>query len=65
MFKLLAIDNPSSAGNDFVGTTYDFYFNGTIFVFGNLRSSKVSKIEKDDDFMKVITKNSIYEFKRI
>ena len=64
MFKLIRIDNKESAGADFVGEIGNFSFNGNIFFFCNLRSSKVEIINRIDDELIVKTKNSKYVFEK-
>ena len=68
VFKLEKLDNKTSIGQDFVGNIDIFEFDGVVFYFGHLRSSRVQSIvcTYDDNNepveMKVTTKNSVYTF---
>lgn len=63
-YTLVSINNTDSVGNKFVGTTNDFSFDGSIFYFGLLYSSKVRSITFNGDTMTIQTKNSKYTFEK-
>ncbi len=64
-FTLVSIDNKVSAGNNLIGAVNDFKYNGSSFNFGSLNSSEVSSIEHYNGNLTVITRNSVYKFKKV
>ena len=65
MFKLNGINNESSIGYKEVGQTHDFKFDGTVFIFGDIQSSRVKSIEVVEKDLIVHTKNSRYIFVKV
>ena len=62
LFTLIEVDNKSSKGQSEVGNIQQFNFDGVVFHFGNIRSSRVSNITCTALGIVVKTKNSIYTF---
>lgn len=65
MFKLNAINNESSLGNIEVGNTHEFRYDGTMFYFGSIHSSRVKSINVIDGDLEVTTNNSVYIFVKV
>lgn len=65
MYQLLGLDNKESVGQREIGTKAPFSFDGRVFVFNTIRSSRVKSITIDDCIMTVRTKNSEYKFKKV
>ena len=65
MYKMISVDNPTSVGNDFVGSKAEFNFNGSQFFFGLLYSSRVKFIDITDNIMTIQTKNTKYIFEKV
>ncbi len=63
-FTLIALDNQSSAGQSMVGKTYPFSYDGRMFYFGDIHSSRVQSIVSKDGEMVITTKNSTYAFRQ-
>ena len=61
-FKLVACDNPTSAGAAFVGREARFSYDGTRFYFSSLYSSTVASIRNIDENLFVQTRNTLYTF---
>lgn len=64
-FKLVSIDNKNSVGNEFIGKTADFRYDGRVFYFSSLYSSLVQDIERNDITLTVTTRNSVYVFEDV
>jgi len=65
MFKLIELDNKSSYGVNAVGKTGVFNYDGIVFRFQGVRSSRVESIINDGISMEVKTKNSTYVFEKM
>ncbi len=65
MFKLNGIDNKESFGNTKVGETGEFRYDGTMFYFRGMHSSRVKSIEVVDKDLIVQTKNTRYVFVKV
>ena len=65
MFELVEVDNKSSAGFRYIGVMDFFVYNGVKFMFADLVSSAVSSIEHYEGHLTVITRNSVYKFKKV
>lgn len=63
-YKLVDVSNMESIGNRQILNTHKFDFDGNVFYFGDIRSSRVRQITIDDDVMIVQTKNSTYRFEK-
>lgn len=63
-FKLISVDNESTAGNTVVGKTNIFRFDGKRFYFDCIRSSTVSSLTQCEGDLVVTTRNSVYTFKK-
>lgn len=55
------IDTTNMNFRYFIGVVDNCAFVGGLFYFGSLRTSYVTKIEKNDNMLNVQTKNSVYE----
>ncbi len=63
-YELMKVTNTESKGNREVGNIGRFDFDGKVFFFGDIRSSRVRQITINDaNEMIVQTKNSTYFFK--
>jgi len=65
MFKLNGINNNTSVGNVEVGKTHEFNYDGVMFYFGSIHSSRVKSINVIDGDLEVTTKNSVYIFVKV
>jgi len=63
-YKLINVDNPLTAGNTHVDRVSRFEFDGEVFYFGSLRSSRVQSITVRGEMMTVQTNNTKYTFKK-
>ena len=63
-WKLVDLDNKESYGVNHIDDIDFFEFNGSVFYFSGMRSSKVRQITINEDEMIVQTKNSTYTFKK-
>ena len=63
-YELINTNNPNSYGNNCIGVVSTFHFDGELFYFDEMRSSKVSSISVYSDLMLVQTKNTLYTFKK-
>lgn len=62
---MLDCSNLESAGNSEIGNIHDLKISFDFFYFGDIRSSRLKKIEFiNDEDIKIHTKNSIYLFRR-
>lgn len=64
-YRMIDIDNKESKGYSEIEMTHDFIFDGNVFYFGNIRSSRVRHITIDCDNVVIKTKNSTYTFIKI
>lgn len=72
MYKLVSTDNPSTAGNAFIGLVDRFSYDGCIFRFGSLRSSVVLNISVTKEETSILpaklevqTLNTKYVFEKV
>lgn len=64
MFELISLDNINSIGQREVGKVGAFSYDGVLFYFNSIHSSRVEIINKIGDELIVKTKNSKYVFKQ-
>ncbi len=62
MFKLISIDNQISKGSREVGKTNEFNYDGNVFHFGSIQSSRVKSIIAHQEVLIVVTQNTLYTF---
>lgn len=65
MYELISLDNKESIGQREIGKRGRFTFDGTIFFFNTISSSRVEIINKIGEELLVKTKNSRYVFKEV
>jgi len=65
-YTLISVNNPNTAGRHFVDLTRDFLYNGKIFCFGSLYSSRVLSMLYSiaNETLTVTTANTVYTFKQ-
>ena len=63
--KLIACDNPISAGAKFIGREAKFSYHGGKFFFSSLYSSTVKSIVRDEGRLLVQTRNTLYTFEDV
>jgi len=64
MYKLISLDNKTSAGQALVGKSSSFIYDGIAVYFDRVRTSTVKNINVDGDKITVVTRNSTYVFKK-
>ena len=65
MFELIELDNKESFGMNCLNKTGEFSYDGIVFYFDAMRSSRVLSIKRDGSIMIVRTKNSEYTFREV
>lgn len=63
-YELISVSNETTYGNNCVGIVSNFNFNGEVFYFDEMKSSKVKSISVSSELMLVQTKNTLYTFKK-
>ena len=63
-FKLMELDNKTSAGQGVVGQISTIDYDGTYLYFDSMRTSRVESIVINGDITIVKTKNSKFTFKK-
>ena len=60
------MNNETSYGINAIGRESPFNYNGSVFTFGGIRSSRVKSITFNDSTeMLVQTKNTLYTFEKV
>lgn len=63
--EMISCSNTESKGNSGIWKVDDLLFIGKVFIFGNIKSSRIENISFKNDCITIDTKNTTYVFKEV